>query len=104
MLLTKNLLLAKIFPLHGSTKVIDIYNNLFTLVDAYGSFEKYACIVIDSARAMIGQRNGLVGIPKDRGVHCPSFQCISHQEALCTKLLHMSGVMISVTNIVKRWK
>jgi len=92
--------LLKASPLHGSRKGIDIYNRLMTIIDAYGGFEKCACVVTDGARAMTGRRNGLVAILKDHGVDCPTFHCIIHQEALCAKLLQMSDIVISVTNIV----
>ena len=61
----KVLLFAKVSPLHGTTKVIDIYNNLVAIVDAYGGFEKCACIGIDGTRVTTGRRNRLVGILKD---------------------------------------
>ncbi|XP_076804676.1 general transcription factor II-I repeat domain-containing protein 2-like [Clavelina lepadiformis] len=89
-----------ISPLRGTTKGIDIYNSLASVVDAYGGFEKCACVVTDGARAMTGRKRGLVGILKDHGVNCPTLHCIIHQEALCAKVLQMSDVMLSVTNIV----
>ncbi|XP_076817402.1 general transcription factor II-I repeat domain-containing protein 2-like [Clavelina lepadiformis] len=92
--------LLKISPLRGTTKGIDIYNSLASVVDAYGGFEKCACVVTDGARAMTGRKRGLVGILKDHGVNCPTLHCIIHQEALCAKVLQMSDVMLSVTNIV----
>ena len=93
--------LLKVFPLYGNTKGINIYNvAIVAIVDAYKDFEKCACIVADGSRAMIGNKNGLLGILKDCGVHCPAFHCIIYKEALCTKLLSISDVMISVTNVV----
>ena len=97
--------LLKVFALHRTTKGIDIrINNLIAVIDAYGGFKICACIVIDDAREKTGQRNRLVGILKDCGVHCPTFPCIIHQEALCTKLLHMSDFMITVMNIINTIK
>ena len=90
----------KVFPLDGNTKGIDIYNNLVAIVNAYRDFEKCVCIATDCATAITRQKNGLVGILKDCGVHCPTFHCIIHQKALRTNLLHMRDVMISVANIL----
>lgn len=52
--------LLKTVPLHGTTKGLDIYNSLASIVDAYGGFEKCASVATDGARAMTGRRNGLV--------------------------------------------
>ena len=67
--------------LYGSTKGMDIYNSLVSVVEAYEGFEKCECVVTDGARSIIGQKTGLVGILKDQGVNCPTFHCIIHQDA-----------------------
>ena len=90
---------------HASPTTTYIYKkqcNYFSLafIDVYGGFEKFACILTDGSRAMTVQIHRLVGSLKNRGVHCPTFYYINHQEALRTKLLHISGTMIYVTKVL----
>ena len=47
-----------------------------------GGFEKCSSIVTDCARAMVGQKTGLVGLLKSDGVKCPTFHCFIHQKTL----------------------
>ena len=91
--------LLKTCQLYGSAKGIQVFNNLVSVIESFGGFEKCECVVTDGAGAMTGQGIGLAGIPKNHGVNCPMFHCIIHQEALCAKSLQMSDVMITATNI-----
>ena len=76
--------LLKVSSFCWATKNIDIYSKLVGIVNDYGGFDKCACIVTDGASTMTRQKNGLVSILKDRDVHCSTFYCIIHEEALCT--------------------
>lgn len=49
---------------------------------------------------MVGHRTGLVGLCKEKGIHCLFFHCIIHQEALCGKIIRLSETMKTVVNTV----
>ena len=90
--------LVKMQSLNNGTRGSDIYASLESVVNEYGGFEKCSCIVTDGAKAMVGNKVGLVGLLKKNGVHCITLHCIIHQEALCGKILQMSDVMKIVVN------
>ena len=59
--------------------------------------KKCSCIVTDGAKAMTGNKTGLVGMLKK---NCITLYCIIHQQALCQKMLQTSDVMKTVVQIV----
>jgi hypothetical protein len=87
--------LVKMQPLSDRTRGSDIYAAFESIVNEYGGFEKCYCIVTDDAKAMTGNKVGLVGSLKKNDVDCITVHCIIHQETLCGKVLQMSDVMQS---------
>ena len=49
---------------------------------------------------MVGHKNGLVGLCKEKGMNCLFFHCIIHQEALCGKIIRLTETMKTVVNTV----
>ncbi|XP_023723809.1 protein FAM200A [Cryptotermes secundus] len=86
--------------LETCTKGIDIFNALDNVVSKYGGLEKCSGIATDGAKAMVGHRSGLVGLCKEKGIHCLFFHCIIHQEALSGKIIGPSETMKTVVNTV----
>ena len=79
--------LLKLSSLHGSKKGIDICNNIVSLVNDYGGFEKCANVVTGCARAMVGRRSGLIGILKESGLpNIPSHH--SPRSTMCQPFPH----------------
>ncbi|XP_076825093.1 protein FAM200A-like [Clavelina lepadiformis] len=68
--------LLEIHPLSGGTKGSDIYAALDSVVSEYGGFKKCSCIATDGAKAMVGNKTGLVGLLKQNGVDCITLHCI----------------------------
>jgi hypothetical protein len=62
--------LVKMQPLSGHTRGSDIHAVLESVVNEYGGFEKCSCIVTDGAKAMTGNKVGLVGLLKENHVDC----------------------------------
>jgi hypothetical protein len=85
-------------PLSHRTRGSDIYAALELVVNEYGGCEKCSCIVTDGVKAMTGNKVGLVGLLKENDVDCITLHCIIHKEALCGKVLQMSGV--SIVNLI----
>ena len=54
----------------------------------------------DEAKAILGSRNGLVGLLRKNEIYCVALHCIIHQEALCGKVLKMMNVKQSVIKMV----
>ena len=73
--------LLKVCSLHGTTKGEDIFNAVQGVVEEYAGVEKFSGVCTDGARAMVGTKNGFVGLLK-RKINVPSLQRIVHQEAV----------------------
>ncbi|XP_076817947.1 general transcription factor II-I repeat domain-containing protein 2-like [Clavelina lepadiformis] len=56
--------LLEIHPLSGGTKGSDIYAALHCVFSEYGGFKKCSCIATNGAKAMVGNKTGLVGLLK----------------------------------------
>lgn len=67
--------LLELCPLKGSAKGKNIYDAVTNAVSKIGGFEKCSAIVTDGARAMLGDKSGLVGLLRDNGVTCPTIHC-----------------------------
>lgn len=58
----------------------------------------------DGAEAMVSEENGFKGMLRKKGIKCPTFHCIIHQEALCKKRLMLSStltIVTKITNLIK---
>ena len=64
----------------------NIYAALESVIYDYGGYKKCSCIVADGAKAMTGNKTGLVGMLKKNGVNCITLHCIIHQQTLCQKM------------------
>ena len=75
--------LVKVCSLNEDTTGSNIYAALESVFDDHRGYEKCSCIVADGAKAMIGNKTGLVGLLKKNGVNCITLHFIIHQQALC---------------------
>ena len=87
---------VKVCSLNKDTTGSNIYAALESVIHDYGGYEKCLCIVTDVAKAVTGNKAGLVDLPKKNGVNCITLHCIIHQQALCRKMLQTSDVMKAV--------
>ena len=75
--------LIKVYSLNEHTTGSNNYAALESVIHDYGGYKKCSCIVTDGAKAMTGNKTGLVGLLKKNGVNCTTLHCIIHQQALC---------------------
>ena len=92
--------LVKVCSLNEDTTGLNIYAALESVIHAYGGYKKCSCIVTDGAKAMTGNKTGLVGMLKKNGANYITLHCVIHQPALCRKMLQTSDVMKTVDQIV----
>ena len=92
--------LVKVYSLNEHTTGSNNYAALESVIHDYGGYKKCSCVVTDGAKAMTGNKTGLVGLLKKSGVNCTTLHCIIHQQALCRKMLQTSDVMKTVVQIV----
>ncbi|KAG8222197.1 hypothetical protein J437_LFUL001289, partial [Ladona fulva] len=95
--------LLKILPLKKRTRGEDIYNVFKTYAAEIGlPLKKLSAITPDGSPAMDDGTNGFVALCKKDECfpNFVSYQCIIHQEALCTKILPFGHVMDVVTSII----
>ena len=92
--------LVKVCSSNEDTTGPNNYAALESVIHDYGGYKKCSCIVTDGAKAMTGNKTGLVGLLKKNGVNCTTPHCIIHQQALCRKMLQTSDVMKTVVQIV----
>ena len=88
------------FSLNEDTTGSYNYAALESDIHDFGGYKKCLCIVTDGAKAMTGNKTGLVGLLKKNGVNCTTLHYTIHQQALCRKMLQTSDVMKTVTQIV----
>ena len=86
--------------LNEDTTGSNIYAALESVIHDYGGYKKCSCIVTDGAKAMTGNKTGLVGMLKENGTNCITLHCIIHQQVLCQKMLQTNDVMKTVVQIV----
>ena len=91
--------LFKVCFLNEDTTGSNIYAALELVIHDHGGYKKCSCNVTDGAKALTGNKTGLVGLLKKNGVNCITLHCIIHQEALCQKMLQASDVMKTVVQI-----
>jgi len=66
-------------PLHSTTKGCDIFKAVNQTLKKFGTdFSRCSAIVTDSAKAMIGSKNGFPGQIKQRDLKFPIIHCIIH--------------------------
>ena len=92
--------LVKVCSLNEDTTGSNNYAAIESVIHQYGGYKKCSCIVTDCAKAMTGNKTGLVGLLKKNGVNCTTLHCIIHQKALCRKMLQTSDVMKAIVQIV----
>jgi len=90
-----------------TTTANDIFNSLLGVLNRVGvDWSRAVSIATDSAPSMIGKKAGLATKFREKvqvvsgGRELWTFQCISHQEALCCKSLKMDHVMQAVVRTV----
>lgn len=71
--------LLKMVSLHDTTKGMDIFNGVHSVVDDYGGLCKLSSVVTDGAPAMQGRHTGFAGLLQQSGVNCRILHCIIHQ-------------------------
>ena len=92
--------LVKMCSLNEDTTGSNNHAALESVIHDYGGYEKCSCVIIDGAKAMTGNKTGLVGLLKKNGVNCTTLHCIIHQQALCRKMLQTSDVMKTAVQTV----
>ncbi|XP_046142970.1 general transcription factor II-I repeat domain-containing protein 2A-like [Osmia bicornis bicornis] len=91
-------------PLYRTTKGIDVFNLLKTVINEYVGFDKFTALTTDGAKAMTGRISGLWGLMTKEGLCCFFIHCIIHQKALCAKslkLINAMAVVIKITNLIR---
>ena len=68
--------------LNEDTMGSNIYAALESVIHDYGGYKKCSYIVTDGAKAMTGNKTGLVGMLKENGINCITLHCIIHQQVL----------------------
>ena len=71
--------LVKVCSLNEDTTSSNNYAALESVIHDYGGYKKYSCIVTDGAKAMTGNKTGLVGLLKKNGVNYTTLHCIINQ-------------------------
>ncbi|XP_057667241.1 zinc finger BED domain-containing protein 5-like [Diorhabda carinulata] len=92
-----------IIPLKGKTRGEDIYEVFFNFVKNHElPIYKLVCITTDGAPAMTGNKNGFVALCRvnEEFPSFFSFNCIIHQQVLCSKVLNTEKIMGIATKIV----
>ena len=85
--------MASLVPLKDTTKSIDLYNAVKMTLKRFSlTLDNISGITTDGAPAMIGKKEGLVKLIEDDAItagisRLMKYQCIIHQENLCSKSL-----------------
>ena len=94
-------------PVMDTTSANDIFNSLRGMLNRDGvDWSRAVCIATDNAPSVIGKKAGVATKIREKvqvasgGRELWTFQCISHQEALCCKSLKMDRVMQVVVRTV----
>jgi len=94
-------------PVMDTTTATDIFNSLRGVLSRVGiDWSRAVCIATDNAPSVIGKKAGIATKFREKvqvargGRVLWTFQCISHQEALCCKSLKIDHVMQVVVRTV----
>jgi len=108
----RNSELSDLVPLHSTTTVVDIFENVKELFTEFElDWGKLASVSTDGACAMLGKKNGCQGrlqrhLAKLRLPSIPFVHCVIHRENLCAKSLSISinqimKVLVKVVNFIR---
>jgi hypothetical protein len=99
--------LAQVVTLHDTTTGQDVFRAFLDMLKKFElPLEKLARLTTDGAPSMTGKKSGFVSLVKAKQQEISSqmvaisFQCIIHQQALCSKLANLENVMSVVVKTI----